>query len=126
MKHCLFIIILFFIGLFSRCDSKQKRHFGISFSSYNISNQWNCNFYYLNGEVQGRFTATEDAHLIYSSNFEKGSIVFQLFNSKDSLLVTLPAYITTDTIRGVFEKGERYKINAIATKAKGSFNFKME
>jgi hypothetical protein len=127
MKYCLLtLIVLFFLGLFSRCDSKQEGYLGIRFSSNNISNQWNCKFYYLNGVIQGRFTANEDTLLIYSSNLKKGSIVFQLFNSKDSLLVAFPANNTTDTIRGVFGKGEKYQVHAIATKAKGRFDFKME
>jgi hypothetical protein len=92
----------------------------------NKSNQWNCKFDYLNGGIQGRFTANEDARLIYTGNLEKGSIDFQLFNSKDSLLFTFPANNMTDTVKGIFEKGEQYKIHATAKKARGYFNLKME
>ena len=94
---------------------------------YNISNKWHYNFRYLDREVQGRFTAkSDDTQLVYSSYLKEGTIIFQLYNSKDSLLVTIPANNMIDTIIGTFEKGQQYKIRATAIKAKGRFDFKME
>jgi len=99
----------------------------IGAESRNFSNEWFYKFYYLNGEVAGFFTAKNDeAQLIYSSNLESGTIDFQLYDSKGSLLVTFSAKNTTETIKGVFVKGERYKVVATAMKAKGEFNFNME
>jgi len=93
----------------------------------NFSNQWRCKFRYLNGGIQGGFTAKNDnTRLIHSSNIENGTVVFQLYNSKGNLLSSFSANNTTDTIKGVFEKGERYRVRATATKAKGRFDFKME
>jgi hypothetical protein len=105
------------IGLTKRCVS----------ICYNISNQWVYKFYYLDGKVTGYFKARkDDAQLIYSSYVEKGMIDFQLFNSKGNLLVSFSGNNTTDTIKGIFEKGEKYKIITTAKKAKGRFEFKME
>lgn len=78
-------------------------------------------------EWQGLFTAKDDdAKLIYSSDLEDGAIVFQLYNRSDSLLMTFPASNTVDTLEGIFEKGQRYRVSATVTKANGSFDFKME
>ena len=128
MKHCLLkLFILFFLGMFSGCDSKQTGHFGIKFSSNNLSNQWDCKFYYLDGGIKGNFTAKkDDAQLVYSSAIENGTVDFQLYNSKDSLLVIIPTNNNADTISGIFEKGQQYKVRATAKQAKGRFNFKME
>jgi len=127
------IILLFFIVLFSiiplfllflKTPGCTKRY-GVR--SYNISNQWVYKFRYLDGNVLGFFKAEkDDVRLIHSSNLENGTISFQLFNSKDNLLVTFSANNTTDTIKDVFVKGELYKVVATATEAKGSFDFKME
>lgn len=96
--------------------------------SYNIANRWFYKFNYLNGEAQGKLTAKkDDARLILSSNLEEGTIIFNLYDSRDSLLVAFPANNTkTDTIKYVFNKGERYKIHAIAANAKGYFKFRMK
>jgi hypothetical protein len=43
--------------------------------TYNASNKWHYEFRYLNGCVQGSFTAKNDhAKLLYSSNIEEGTI----------------------------------------------------
>ena len=120
----LLITIIFSSRLISGCDSKRT---ATGLSRYNISNQWRCNFHYLSGGIQGNFTAKSDsAQLIHSSNIENGTVVFQLYNSKGNILSNFSAKNTTDTINGIFEKGERYKVHAIATEAKGQFDFKME
>ena len=119
----LFIAIIFSLKLTFGYGSRQA----IGFSNYNISNQWNCKFHYLNGGIQGGFTAkNENAQLIHSSNIENGTVVFQLYNSKGNLLSSFFANNTTDTIKDVFEKGERYSVRATAAKAKGHFDFKLE
>jgi len=119
----LIIAIIFSSKLIPGCDSKRA----IGLSRYNISNQWRCKFHYMNGVIQGNFTAkNENAQLIHSSNIENGTVVFQLYNSKGNLLSSFSANNTTDTIKGVFEKGERYRVLATVTKAKGRFNFKLE
>jgi len=70
---------------------------------YNMSNKWVYKFRYLNGKVIGYFKAKGDeARLIYSSNIEKGTIDFQLFNSKGNLLVTFSANNSSETIKGIF------------------------
>ena len=123
----LILLITFSTRLFVGTDSKRQGHVGTGLSRRNISNQWRCKFSYLDGGVQGRFTAKRDsAQLIYSSNLENGKIVFYLYNNKNTLLATFPANDTTDTIKGIFNKGERYKVSASVTKAKGRFDFKME
>ena len=120
----LLIMVIFFPSkLIPGCDSKRKN----GFSYINISNQWNCKFRYLDDGVQGWFTAKSDsARLIYSSNLENGTIVFCLYDNKNTLLAIFPTNNMTDTIKGIFHKGERYKVNATVKKAKGHFNFKME
>ena len=96
-------------------------------SSYNISNRWHYEFLYLDGSVQGSFTAKSDhAILFYSSDIENGTIVYQLSSRSDNHFVTLPVSNSIDSITGVFEKGENYQIRAIATKAKGQFDFVMQ
>ncbi|MDR2147050.1 MAG: hypothetical protein LBE91_11380 [Tannerella sp.] len=124
-----FLILLIFFSsrLFSGTDSKRRGHVGTGLSRTNFSNQWRCKFRYLDGGIQGGFTAKSDsAQLIHSSNLENGTIVFYLYNSKNSHLATFLANNTTDTIKGIFHKGERYKVNAFVSKAKGRFDFKME
>ena len=116
-----------------------KTHFPEKYSSYlkfttsqgatsrNFSNRWQYKFHYLDGSVQGWFTAKNDhAKLIYSSNIENGTIVYRLYRRSDSLIYTLPVTNTIDTLLGVFEKGEKYEIRATATNAKGNFDFRME
>ena len=137
-QYTLTVLLLIFVWLnLESCSSSSGRtgigissdnfSTGIGISSDNFSNQWVYKFRYLNGEVQGKFTAESDnAQLIYSSNLEKGTIDFQLYNSKDSLLRTFSAKNTPDVIKGIFIKGEQYRVKAIVTKAKGSFDFKME
>ena len=127
-QYPLTVLLLIFVWLnLGSCPSSSGWSTGIGISSDNFSNQWVYKFRYLNGEVQGKFTAESDnAQLIYSSNLEKGTIDFQLYNSKDSLLLTIPANNTTNAIKGVFKKGEQYKVKATATEAKGSFDFIME
>ena len=121
------VFLLFFICLYSGSCTNGSGRVGIGISSKNISNQWVYNFRYLDGRVNGIFTAKNDnARLIHSSNLENGTIVFQLYNSKNNLLMTFPANNTTDTITGIFNKGERYIISATVSKAKGRFEFKME
>jgi len=123
----LILLIIFSSRLFFGTDSKLQGHVGTGLSSSNISNKWHCKFSYLDGGVQGRFTAKRDsAQLIHSSNLENGTIVFYLYNNKNTLLITFPVNNTTDTIKGIFHKGERYKVSASVTKAKGRFDFKME
>jgi len=123
----LILLIIFSSRLFFGTDSKRQGHVGTGLSRSNISNQWRCKFSYLDGGVQGRFTAKRDsAQLIYSSNLENGTIVFYLYNNKNTLLATFPANNTTDTIKGIFQKGERYKVSASVTKAKGRFDLRME
>jgi len=96
-------------------------------NTYNTSNRWHYKFHYLDGSVQGSFIAKNDhAKLIYSSNIEEGTIVYQLYEGSDSHFVTLPVSNSIDSLTGVFEKGEKYEIRAIATNAKGYFDFVME
>ncbi len=96
-------------------------------TSYNLLNKWHYKFNYLDGSVQGSFTAKNDhAKLLYSSNIEEGTIVFHLYEGSDSHFITLPVSNSIDSLTGVFEKGERYEIRAIATNAKGDFDFIME
>lgn len=93
----------------------------------NASNKWHYEFQYLNGSVEGTFFAKNDhAKLFYSSNIEEGTIVYQLYEGSDSHFITLPVSNSIDSLTGVFEKGERYEIRAIATNAKGYFDFVME
>jgi hypothetical protein len=126
-QYALMVLLLLFVWLNLGSCSSSSGSLGTGISSDNFSNQWNYKFHYLAGEVQGEFTAQSDsAQLIYSSNLEKGTIDFQLYNSKDSLLRTFSAKDTTDVIKGIFIKGEQYRVKAIVTKAKGSFDFKME
>lgn len=81
----------------------------------------------MNGSTQGWFTAKNDStKLIYSSNIKEETVVSQLYNREHSLIASLPKRNNIDTLWGVFEKGEKYKIHAIAKKAKGNFDFKME
>jgi hypothetical protein len=104
-----------------------KFNTGLGVTSRNFSNRWQYKFHYLDGTVQGWFTAENDhAKLIYSSNIEKGTIVYRLFGRSDSLIFTLPVSNTADTLMGVFEKGDKYEIRATAKNAKGDFDFRME
>ena len=129
----IFMVILPFF--FSGChffgkeekDFKLPGHHGLGLASYNIPNRWFNKFRYLNGGVSGYIKARKDnAQLIHSSELESGTIVFNIYN-KNNHLLTFHANNTTDTIKGVFVKGERYRITASATKARnGRFNFKME
>ncbi|MGV8096407.1 MAG: hypothetical protein AB2L24_31510 [Mangrovibacterium sp.] len=127
------IIMIFFLVFIFKTQFPEKYSKYLSFTirvgvkTYNISNKWHYKFHYLDGKVQGRFTAKNDnAKLIYSSNVENGSIIFQLYDRADSLIITFPASNTIDTLMNIFEKGEKYKIRATATNAKGRFDFKME
>lgn len=127
------MIIIFFLVFIFKTQLPEKYSKYLSFTTrvgaetYNISNKWHYKFHYLDGKVQGRFTAENDnVKLIYSGNIESGSIVFQLYNHEDSLIATFPASSTSDTLMGIFEKGEKFKIRATATNAKGRFDFKME
>ena len=95
--------------------------------SINMANSWQYKFDYLNGCVQGSFIANSDhTKLIYSSNIEEGTIVYQLCEGSDSHFVILPVSNAIDSLTGVFEKGKKYEIRAIATNAKGSFDFRMK
>jgi len=126
-QYTLTVILLIFVWLNLGSCSSGSGSTGIGISSDNFSNHWVYKFRYLNGGVQGEFTAQSDsAQLIYSSNIEKGTIDFQLYNSKDSLLHTFSVKNTTDALKGIFIKGEQYRVKAIVRKAKGSFDFKME
>ncbi len=127
------MIMIFFLVFIFKNQFPEKYSKYLSFTTrigvntHNISNKWHYKFHSLDGRVQGRFTAKNDsAKLIYSSNIENGSIVFQLYDHADSLIATFPASSTIDTLIGIFEKGEKYKIRATATNAKGRFDFKME
>jgi len=96
-------------------------------TSSNFSNTWHYEFQYLDGSVQGFFTAKNDhSKLIYSSNIEEGTIAYHLYEGSDNHFVNLPVGNSFDSLTGVFEKGRNYEIRAIASKAKGSFDFKME
>ena len=98
IRVCTFLILLFVI-VFGGCSGG---HVGIGVSSYNHSNKWHYKFHYLDGGVQGRLTAKNDeAQLIRSSSIEDGTVDFQLYNSKNSLLVSFSANNTTDTIKGI-------------------------
>jgi len=64
---------------------------------------------------------------LYSGSCTNGSGRVGIgISSKNNLLMTFPANNTTDTITGIFNKGERYIISATVSKAKGRFEFKME
>ena len=123
------LILIFFLG--NQLPDKYSKYLKfttkVGASSYNISNKWHYKFNYLDGKVNGRFTAkNENAKLIYSGNIEEGTIVFILYNRADSIINTFPVSNITDTLVGFFQKGGKYKIQAIATKAKGRFDFKLE
>ena len=123
----LILLIIFSLRLFFGINENWQGRTAGNYSNTNFSNQWSCRFSYLNGEIQGSFTAKSDsALLIHSSNLKNGTIVFYLYTNKNTLLATFPANNTTDTIKGIFHKGELYKVNASVTKAKGGFDFKME
>ena len=126
------LIVLFFVFFMLKTQCPER--FGslkptsrLGASSYNISNGWHYKFQYMDGTVQGYFTAKSDhAKLIYSSNIEEGTIIYQLGKSSDTHFVTLPVSNSVDSVAGVFEKGEQYEIRAIASQAKGQFDFRME
>jgi hypothetical protein len=119
--------IIAILGLTSySCEKSGNSRYGLGVSSSNIDNKWNYKFQYLQGEVQGHFTAKDDdAQLIYSSEIEKGTVVFELYNATDSLLCTFPANNATDTINA-FVGGEKYRVKAIVKKAKGHFDMEMK
>jgi hypothetical protein len=124
-------VVLLSIFLFRNLlfPGKFSKHLNIArgVSSSNASNEWHYRFLYLDGTVQGKFTAMNDnTKLIYSSNIDSGNIVFQLYNSEDALITSVQANNRIDTLKSIFKKGGKYKIRASATKAKGHFDFKME
>lgn len=93
----------------------------------NIANRWHYKFQYLHGSVQGTFIANNDhTKLIYSSNIEEGTVVYHLYEGSDTHFVTLPIDNSVDSLTGIFKNGEKYEIRAIATNAKGAFDFRME
>lgn len=127
----MFLILILALTVSNQLPEKYSKYFNftthIGTTTYNISNCWIYKFHYLNGGVQGQFSAeTDNAKLIYSSNIERGTITFQLYNNADSLIATFPASNVVDTLMGIFEKGEKYEIRATATDAKGRFDFRME
>jgi hypothetical protein len=125
------IIIISTIGLINYSCKKIENfggdsRYGLRLLSSNVGNKWNYKFYYLQGKVQGYFTAKSDnAQLVYSSEIEKGTVTFELYNASDSLLRTFPANDNTGTING-FVKGEKYRVKAIADAAKGHFDMEMK
>jgi hypothetical protein len=126
------LVVLFVIYIHKTNFPEKHSNYSISTTregaiSVNMANRWQYKFDYLNGCVQGSFIAKNDhAKLIYSSNIEEGTIIYHLYEGSDSHFVTLPVSSSVDSLTGVFEKGERYEIRAIASKAKGSFDFMME
>jgi hypothetical protein len=93
----------------------------------NYANRWKYSFSYLDGSVQGRFTANSDhARLIYNSNIEEGTIEFRVYDNSNTLVYTFPIGLTTDTLMDAFENGRKYVVRANAIKAKGNFDFSME
>ncbi len=96
-------------------------------SSTNLANRWHYKFGYMNGGVQGSFTARSDAaRLVYSGNIEEGTILFQVYGPSDTQIFTFPEQNALDTLAGVFRSGQRYTVRATATGAKGEFEFRME
>lgn len=125
----LVLLIIFLVGPYLPEKYSKYLKFRTRFgaTTHNVSNRWYYKFDYLDGKIKGHFTAKyDDAILIRSSNLEKGIIEFQLYDSSNNLISTFSATNNTDTLRGVFEKGRKYKIRGIASKAKGHFDFKME
>jgi hypothetical protein len=119
-------IVALFIFAWCLMNCSGDSRAGIGTSSSNTKNEWHYKFHYLQGSVQGHFTAKDDnAQLIYSSEIEKGTLRFELYNAADSLLAAFPANNTTDTING-FVKGEKYRVKAIVEKAKGRFDMEMK
>jgi len=95
--------------------------------STNLANRWHYKFGYLDGGVQGSFTAKSDAaRLVYSGNIEEGTILYRVYDSSNNLLFTFPEQNALDTLSGVFKGGGRYTVRATATGAKGEFEFRME
>lgn len=117
------VILVIFFAVQSRKSASVK----VGWSSSNYSNKWSSKFHYLDGDVVGSFRAkTDTTRLIYSSKLGEGKIEFQLYNSADSLLRSFSSESSSDTIIGIFEKGQQYTIIGDAQEAKGQFNFKME
>jgi hypothetical protein len=132
MQSLIVLLVILFVLIIHKTQSPEKYSqskftTGLGAFSTNASNKWHYEFMYLNGTVQGSFTARNDhAKLFYSSNIEEGTIIYQLYEGSDTHFVTLPVSNSIDSLTGVFEKGERYEIRAIATNAKGQFDFWME
>jgi hypothetical protein len=127
------LLIIFSVMLILKTQFPEKYPNSLKFTtslgatSRNFSNRWQYKFHYLDGSVQGWFTAENDhAKLIFSSNVEDGTIVYKLYGRSNSLIFTFPDSNTADTLKGIFEKGEKYEIRATATNAKGEFDFRME
>ncbi len=124
------IILLVIIIL--KIHSPEKYSFlkfttGQGATSLNFSNRWQYKFHYLDGCVTGAFTAKNDhSKIIYSSNIEEGTIVYNLYDRSNNLIYTFPVDNTIDSLKGVFEKGERYEVRATAKNAKGNFDFTMQ
>lgn len=115
------------IYLFFAKTNNSSRYSGTGITRYNISNIWICKFKYLDGKIQGTFISKKsNSRIVYSCKTETGKVFFRLYNKNDSLLTILNNNNETDTITNIFVKGEKYRICAIASKAKGNFEFKME
>lgn len=120
---CIVIIVLFyFLGGFSIFSS----NISIGRVSVNNDDKWNCEFYYLQGILKGKFIVKDNnAKLICLTKLDRGNIDFEIYNSKDSCIHSFSSLIIADTIPGLL-KGESYSIKAIAKNAKGSFYFRID
>lgn len=132
LQSIIVLLMVFFVIFILKTQSPEKYSYlkfttRLGVYTYNTSNRWHYKFHYLDGSVQGWFTAKNDnAKLIYSSNIENGTIVYKLYDRSHNHIFTFPVGNTIDSLMGVFEKGEKYEIRAIATNAKGYFDFTME
>ena len=117
--------IAFICYFFAGFMNFNSRSIQIETSSSNIRNEWHYKFHYLQGKVDGNFIAKkDDSNLIYSSDIEKGTINFELYNEKDSLLTSFQANNKTDTIKNL-AKGY-YKVKVMGKKAQGKFDMIVE
>jgi len=126
------VVIFSVLFMLKRCDPEGNPE-TLNFttragaSSANLANRWHYKFGFMNGGVQGSFTARSDAaRLVYSGNIEEGSILFQLYGPSDTLIFTFPEQTGLDTLAGVFRNGQRYTVRATAKGARGEFEFRME
>lgn len=123
ITRTVFVVSLGF--MFFGCFQNPKT--GIGLSSRNLGNEWIYKFHYLNGGVSGSFTAKkEDSQLVYETNLQEGEVEFQLYDGANNLIATFDGRNVRDTLDGLFKMGEKYRVHALVSRAKGEFIVKME